>query len=175
MAIHQIQLKYEQIEDRLLLRVSTTEGDEFRFWLTRRYVGRLWGVLVKMLEWDEAVRQQFDDGARRDVLEIRHEGYAQQGDFATQFKGASRLPLGEAPVLLAQAKGSKGENGLYIVALHPQRGQGIDMKLDAKLLHIFIRLLRESTAKAGWGMELRLYQPGGSQGQAAESVPRKLN
>jgi len=175
MAIHQIQLKYDQLEDRLLLRVSTTEGDEFRFWLTRRYVDRLWGMLVKMLEWDEAVRQQFDNEARRDVLEIRHEGYAQQGDFATQFKGAPRLPLGEAPVLLAQAKGSKGDNGLYIVALHPQQGQGIDMKLDAKLLHIFIRLLRESTGKAEWGMDLRLFQRGEPAVAVTEATPRKLN
>lgn len=175
MAIHQIQLKHDQHEDRLLMRVTITEGDEFRFWLTRRFVDRLWGMLMKMLEWDEVLRQQFDDEVRRNVLEIRHEGYAQEGDFSTKFEGASRLPLGESPVLLAQAKGKKGEEGMYLVSLLPQKGQGIDMSLDTKLLHIFIRLLREVVEKAGWGMELRLYQRGEPQPQAAASVSRKLN
>lgn len=175
MAIHQIQLKHDQHEDRLLLRVSTVAGEEFRFWLTRRFVDRLWGMLVKMLEWDEALRQQFDDEARRNVLEIRHEGYAQEGDFKTKFQGAPRLPLGESPVLLAQAKGKKGEKGAYLVSLLPQRGQGIDMTLDTKLLHIFIRLLREVVEKAEWGMELRLYRRDEPQAQAAVGAPRKLN
>lgn len=175
MAIHQIQIKHDAVEDRLLLRVTTIEGEEFRFWLTRRYVERLWGLLTKMLEWDDAVRQQFDDEARRNVLEIRQEGYAQQSDFATQFQGASRLPLGEAPVLLAQAKGSKSDGGLYIVALHPQRGQGIDMKLDTKLLHVLIRLLRESVTKAEWGMDLTLFRRSEPQAMVTEATPRKLN
>jgi hypothetical protein len=175
MGIHQIQLRHDQHEDRLLLRVTSTGGDEFRFWLTRRFVDRLWGLLMKMLEWDEALRQQFDEEARRNVLEIRHEGYAQQGDFETKFAGAPHLPLGESPVLLAQAKGNKGDEGTYLVSLLPQKGQGIDMALDAKLLHIFIRLLREVVEKAGWGMDLRLYQQGGPQVPAAAGVSRKLN
>lgn len=175
MAIHQIQIRHDSVEDRLLMRVSTTEGDEFRFWLTRRYVERLWALFTKMLEWDDAVRQQFDDEARRHVVEIRQEAYAQQSDFATQFKGASRLPLGETPVLLAQAKGSKADNGLYVVSLHPQRGKGIDMKLDTRLLHVLIRLLREAVGKAGWGLELKLFPRSEPSVGMGEAAPRKLN
>ena len=172
MGLHQIQIKYDQAEDRLLLRLSTTEGEEFRFWLTRRFVGRLWGMLITMLEWDEAVRQQFDEEMRRNVLEIRHEGYARESDFTAQFQDASRLPLGAAPVLLAQANGKRGES-MCILSLLPAQGNGVDLTLDSKLLHLLVRLLRESVTKAGWGMELRLYQE--PRPAPMESGPRKFN
>jgi hypothetical protein len=176
MALHQIQIRYDPVEDRLLLRVSTTADEEFRFWMTRRFVDGLWGILVRMLEWDEAVRRQFDQETRRNVLEIQHEGYAQQGDFTKAFECARRrLPLGEAPVLLGQAKGKKAGEGLHLISLHPQQGQGIDLTLDTKLLHIFVRLLREAVTKAAWGMDLTLYKGGAQPVPAAEAVPRKLN
>ena len=57
-------------QDRLLLRLSTTDNCEFRFWLTRRFTQRLWTILVQMLEWDEAVRQQFDPQTRHAVVEL---------------------------------------------------------------------------------------------------------
>ena len=175
MALHQIQLCYDQVEDRLLLRLSTTEGEEFRFWLTRRFVERLWGMLLTMLEWDDAVRQQFDEETRRSVMEIRHEGYAREGDFKTQFQDASRLPLGPVPVVLAKANGSKRGEGLCLLSLLPAQGQGIDLTLDSKLLHLFVRLLRESVVKAEWGMELQLHRGSGPQPAVTDSGPRKLN
>lgn len=175
MAIHQIQIRYDELEDRLLLRVSTTEGFEYRFWMTRRFVEQLWGMLVKILEWDEAVRQQFDEEMRRSVLEIQHEGYAQQADYSKTFVGAPHLPLGPAPVLLARAKGRKVGDGLQMISLHPQQGQGIDMTLDAKLLHIFVSLLRQTAAKARWEMDLRLHQGGNPSTPAPQAPRRKLN
>jgi hypothetical protein len=176
MAIHQIQFQYDQHEDRLLLRVSTTEGDEFRFWLTRRFTGQLWGLLVNMLGWDDAVRQQFDDDARRNVLEIQHEGYGQQGDFSKKFEDVPRrLPLGDAPILLARAKGTKGKDGLQVVSLHPHQGQGIDLTLDTKLLHIIVRLLRQAVMKAEWSIDLRLYKGSEQPAPALEAAPRRLN
>ncbi len=49
MQIHQIQIRHDETEDRLLLRLSTSDNHEFRFWLTRRFVKRLWAMLVQML------------------------------------------------------------------------------------------------------------------------------
>ena len=176
MKIHQIQIRHDEIEDRLLLRLSTTDNREFRFWITRRYVKRLWAMLVQMLEWDLAVRQQVDPDTRRTVLDIQHEGYAQQADYAKNFEDVPRqLPLGDAPALLAKARGEKGENGMQMLSLHPQQGQGIDMTLDTKLLHIFSRLLRQAVAKTDWDISLGLH-PGKEQSEPAqEAAPRKLN
>jgi hypothetical protein len=38
MRLRQIRIDNQQEQDRLLLRISTNEGSELRFWLTRRFV-----------------------------------------------------------------------------------------------------------------------------------------
>src|SRR5512134_1104060 len=173
MKIHQIHIRHDETEDRLLLRLSTTDNHEFRFWLTRRFVKRLWAMLVQMLEWDQAVRQQVDPVTRRTVLDIQHEGYAQQADYSKKFEETGRdLPLGEAPALLAKAKGKKGQNGMQLLSLQPQKGQGIAMTLDTRLLHVFSRLLRQAVAKTDWDINLGLH-PG--QEPPQEAAPRRLN
>lgn len=180
MGIHQIQIRHDETEDRLLLRLSTTDDCEFRFWLTRRFTRRLWRMLVQMLEWDRAVLQQVDPDTRRTVLDIQHDGYSQQANYSKAFDESPqtaprRLPLGEAPVLLAQAKGTKGENGAQMLALHPLQGQGIDITLDTRLLHIFTRLLREQVAKTDWDVNLALYEATQENAAAQETPSRKLN
>ena len=180
MRIHQIQIRHDEPEDRLLLRLSTTDNNEFRFWLTRRFVKRLWAMLVQMLEWDQAVRQQVDPETRRTVLDIQHEGYSQQANYAKRFEEATQevprsLPLGNVPLVLAKAKGKKGEKGLQLLSLHPQQGEGIDMTLDTKLLHIFTRLLRQSVAKTDWDINLALHGAKEEPETAQEAAPRRLN
>jgi hypothetical protein len=175
MTIHQMQIRPDEQEDRLLLRLSTTDGAEFRFWLTRSFVKKLWGLLLKMVEWDKAVQQQFDASMRQTVLEIQHQGFAQQGDFSKGFEELPRkFPLGDAPVLLASGKGVRRDDGLYVLSLYPGTGQGLDMTLDTRLLHIFGKLVRDAVARTDWDMSLAL------SGQAAEpeaepAAPRKLN
>ena len=176
MAIHQIQFAYNEQQDRVLMRVSTTEGDEFRFWLTRRFSTHLWGLLIQMLEQDGPVRQQFDTDAKRTVLGIRHEGFAQQGNFSAPFEEREyRKPLGDEPLLLARAEGKLREDGTYLLRLHPQPGQGIDMALDAQLLHLFSKLLNQVVAKTDWGVKFDLYQGNEQPAQEPETQPRKLN
>jgi hypothetical protein len=180
MALYQIQIRHDETEDRLLLRLSTTDNCEFRFWLTRRFTKRLWAMLVQMLEWDHAVNQQVDPETRRTVLNIQHEGYSRQADYAKAFEeptpGAPRrLPLGEAPVLLARAKGNKADNGTQLLGLHPLQGQGVDMTLDTRLLHIFTRLLSEQVAVTDWDMKLALAEGGSGTSAAQDAEPRRLN
>ena len=176
MQIHQIQARYDELQDRILLRLSTTDDCEFRFWLTRRFVKRLWEMLVKMLEWDQAVRQQVDPDTRRTVLDIQHEGFAQQADYSRKFEESERrMPLGDAPVLLAKATGKKRDSGTQVLSLHPQQGQGIDMTLDTRLLHIFSRLLREAVRKAEWDVDLALHEGAQQAAPAQAMLPRKLS
>ena len=176
MAIHQIQIRLDEPEDRLLMRVSTTDGCEYRFWLTRRFVKQLWGLLLKMVEWDKAVQQQFDAAMRKTVLEMQHEGYAQQGDFSKGFEERARtFPLGEAAILLTSGKGARRDNGLQVLSLYPAQGQGMDMTLDAQLLHVFAKLLRDAVANAGWDVDLALHGKAAQPAPAEPASVRKLN
>lgn len=176
MAIHQIQVRYDKLEDRILLRLSTTDECEFRFWLTRRFVKRLWGLVVKMLEQDVAVRQYADEDKRHAMLDFQQAGYSEQGDFSKDFESRPyKMPLGEQPVLLAKGTGKVQEDGAYVLRLHPERGQGIDLTLDTKLLHLFSRLLTEAVARADWDIKLALHPGFHQTGAANAQTPRKLN
>lgn len=176
MGIHQIQVRYDELQDRLVLRMSTTDECEFRFWLTRRFVKRLWGALVRLLEQNEVVRQQIDEYVRRAVLGMQHEGFVQQGDFSKEFEERPcRMPLGEEPVLLARCDGGQLEDGSYVLRLHPKRGQGIDMALDARLLHLVCKLLCDGVTRADWDMKL-LVAPAIGETTAAEALaPRRVH
>jgi hypothetical protein len=177
MQIRQIQARYDELQDRVLLRFSTSEQAEFLFWLTRRFTRRLWVLLVKALErGDPVVRQQARPEAREAVLGMRHEGFVQQSDFSTPFEEkAYRRPLGQEPVVVARADYSPGARpGQFTVSLYPQSGRGIDLGLDAALLHSVCRLLAEAVAKSDWDLTLTL--PGAQSPAVPEgSVPRTLN
>lgn len=176
MGIHQIQIRHDENEDRLLLRFSTTDGCEFRFWLSRRFTKRLWGMLVQMLEWDRAVKQQMDLETRHTVLDLQHEAYSQQANYATHFEEkAQKAPLGQAPLLLTKAKGTKRDDGSQTLSLYPPQGPGVDITLDTKLLHIFTRLLREQVGKTDWDVNLALYEGKPEAATAQDTQPRALN
>ena len=175
MSIAQIQIRYDENDDRLLLRFSTTDDCEFRFWLTRRFTKRLWPMLVRMLEWDQAVKQQIDPTARSEVLDIRHQGYVSEADYQTRFREPSEqaprtMPLGETPVLLGRAEGKKRPDGVQVLTLQPMQGHGIDITADMRLLHLFMRLLREQVAKTDWDMNLALHEGAAAAPEQRRSV-----
>jgi hypothetical protein len=113
---------------------------------------------------------------RQTVLEIQHEGYSQQGDFSKNYEeGTRKLPLGERPTLLYGGKGIRRENGRQVLSLYPAQGPGLDMILDAKLLHVFVKLLRDTVARADWDLNLALREPATRPEQPEAAPAPKLN
>ena len=64
-SLKKLQLRYDPLEVRLALRVSTGDGQEFRFWLTRRYTTLLLAVLDKHQAEDPEVAEHDTAEARR--------------------------------------------------------------------------------------------------------------
>jgi len=175
MNIHQIQMAYDKEQDRILLRLSTRERTEFRFWLTRRYVKRLWGLLIRMLEQDESFRRLSDE-ARRALLGMQHEASIVDGDFSKSYEdGARQLPLGPEPVILTTARGKGDAKGGQVLSLHPTRGQGIDIALNNKLLHMVVKLLRDAVSHSDWDVRIALYSSAEPLTAASPVASRTLN
>jgi len=152
-ALHQVNLQYDRLEDRALLRLSTVARAEFRFWLTRRFVRALWPALLGALEAQGP--GPADPSARGAVLSFRHEAALGQGDFATPYQpDAIEFPLGEAPLLLGQASLKSGPDGRPILCLLPAGGRGIEVALGPVLLHSLCQLLRDVAEKADWDLGL---------------------
>ena len=50
MQLRQLKLDFVPDQDRLLLRISTSEAKEVLLWLTRRCVKMMWPLLIRMVE-----------------------------------------------------------------------------------------------------------------------------
>ena len=170
--LHQIQIQFVPREDRILLRIKTTDKSEFRFWMTRRYVKLLWPVVVKMLEADQQIQLQENQAAKSAVLSFQHEKALQKGDFATQFsEDSSNLPLGETPILLAKIQLKRRNDCGNLLCMHPEKGEGIDLGLNDVLLHSFSKLLADAVSVSDWDIDLKI----SSEITGEETTPNRMN
>ncbi len=175
--MHQMQLSYVATEDRMLFRVNTKERQEFRFWMTRRYVAILWQTLTQLLAnrapapLEAPMPVVADPLAEAAKQEILHQQAVSQADFKTQYQESGYLPLGEAPILLFSIGIKPAPDGQAMLCLHPEQGQGIEVVLNEQIVHSLCQLILDTTSKAEWGLSLA-FVPG--TGPAPET-PKGLN
>jgi len=153
--INQIQMSFIPGEDRILLRMNTTDAAGFQFWLTRRYVKLLWPVLLGMLAKDEQITTQKTAVAKKEVLSFQHQEAAQNMDYSQNYQGESnQQPLGNEPILLGKISVNDRQDATQVLSMHPETGQGIELVLNQTLLHSICKLLQDTVAKADWDMDL---------------------
>ena len=159
--LHQMQFTYVPVEDRILFRMNTKTRQEFRFWMTRRYVQILWNTILKVLK-DRAsppAAEMPDDKPlpepmKEAKIQVEHEQIVGNSDFKTEYQESSYLPLGESPTLLFSVGIKPGPNNLALLVLNPQKGQGVEMALNDQIVHSLCKLLSETAAKADWKLNL---------------------
>ncbi|MEM0969425.1 MAG: hypothetical protein AAF191_11350 [Verrucomicrobiota bacterium] len=155
--LHQMQLTFVPEEDRLLFRVNTSgrQRAEFRFWMTRRYVTILWDALLNMLKNHKPGEEPEPEAdPKPEELVQEHQEMVEKADFQTEYQESSVFPLGEQPILLAKVGLGSNPQGVPILSMQPQNGQGIEFSLNRHILHSFCKLLVESTQKADWKLNL---------------------
>ena len=176
MNIHQIQMAYDKLQDRILLRVSTAEHAEFRFWMTRRYVKLLWAMLLKMLERDPVSAVHGDENVRRAMMGFQHADAVRAGNFEKKYEeAASVLPLGAEPVLLSRITAKQNGNQQQVLSIHPEQGQGIDIVVSMELLHMISKLVVDAVAQSDWDIKLAIDPDFAMPPQAQGIPPHKLN
>jgi len=155
--LHQIQLAYVPVEDRALLRISSTDHCEYVFWITRRFARLLWPALTHSLLSANTVASQHEPGARSAVLAFQHEAALADSDFKTQYQSEKlQTPLGGDPILLARIHCQRLAENQILLALHPERGQGLELQLNDSLLHSLAKLLRDAVTTGGWDLDLAM-------------------
>ncbi len=176
MNIHQIQMAYDKLQDRILLRVSTSDQAEFRFWMTRRYVKLLWTMLIKMLERDPVAAVHGDESVRRAMMGFQHADAVRGGDFGKKYEeAASALPLGAEPVLLSKITARQNADKQQVLSVQPEQGQGIDIVVSAELLHMISKLVVDAVSQSDWDLRLAIDPDFAMPPQAQGIPPHKLN
>ncbi|MBA2963337.1 MULTISPECIES: hypothetical protein [Ramlibacter] len=192
MQIHQLSVTYQAEQDRVLLRVNSTGGDEMRLWLTRRLMLGLWPLLTK-LQTDQVLKmeaagtelERADEELRRMLAEFRKEELLQRADFQTPYEDKPNLPLGAEPLLVTDVDASPLPNGRLRLGFNERaavsggaKPRGFQVELDPKLTQGLMYLLDQALANAQWreGFAGTVVPPlEGETADAADARPRYLN
>ena len=141
-----LQLTYDVYEDRLMLRVGFENEPAQGYWLTRRMTALLIGVLGQQLE--AAVAPELTTEAKHWMLEIQREAAMEKN--APSIEPALALPP-SPPILASTVKyGRTIHEKQLVLTLEDQAGQGQALALSDELTHIFLQMLEQESAKAGW-------------------------
>lgn len=172
--LEQFSATYNPVQDRMMLRVRSSEDAEFRFWITRRYLKLLWPMLMKMADTFAGRKAPADQPTRTALAELAHGAAVGGADFSSQYQDGSVFPLGEEPILLARITIRPVQGNTQTLTLLPDNGQGINLDLDERLVHLLARLLQETAVAAEWGLDLRVMTGSGAAPEATDAGPPRL-
>ena len=142
--LHQINVQYSNLEDRILLRTSTENNDEYLIWLTRRFTNLLIDLLDKEIEKrggtiplasKKETKKLFTDGSFE-------KPYAEEK--------SKNHPLGENGILAFGIKTGTDQDNNLSLEIQSETGKGITFKLNDTLIYMFYSLLMQGIERAEW-------------------------
>jgi hypothetical protein len=155
--IQQIFVNYVPAQDRILVRVSTTDSTEMRMWLTRRFVTVLWPVMRQMLESDPSVVGQANTQTKQEVLSFQHEEAISKTRFTKSFQAPPQVkPVNQVPFLITKLSTKPLENGRTQMMFGTAKGRSLQFVVDRTLTHSLCKLIADCASKANWGLDLQI-------------------
>ena len=155
-AMSQMQIRYNQEEDRFLLRMNTVAQEEFRFWLTRRFTALFYPLLSNTLKSSPEVKKQATPVNKEAVLSFQKEKAQSKVQYNTVFEPTPKTyPLGEKPLLISHASIKNRDTNNYLLKLSSPDNLGIDFALDQNLLHVLTNLINDALPKTDWQLAIK--------------------
>jgi len=148
MPLRQIQVANDSIQDRLVLRVGTQANEEFRVYITRRFLREIWPHLTAMLHgpFGASATPTPSTNATPDV---------EPGGFDQPFRADNpTYPLGSTPLLASEATMEAVAEGEARLILREGRERSFTLKLHAELLQALCAMLRAASEQASWDLAL---------------------
>jgi len=142
--LHQINIQYSNKEDRILLRASTENNDEYLIWLTRRFTKLLLDILDKEIEKRGGTTSL---GSKKETKKLFSNG-AFEKPYAEE--ESKKHPLGENGVLAFGIKTGSDDNGNLVLELQSETKQGITFNLNDTLIYMFYSLLMQGIEQSEW-------------------------
>jgi len=153
MSLSQMNAGYDSLEDRILFRLNTTSGEEYRFFLTRRITFQLVGgaeaKIIEILERDHGKK------TAQAIAEFKQEAATRQTNFNVEFKKTEHFPLGATPLLVMFVDWVFDKQ--IKIKLGLKDGRVLSLNLSESLLRSMSMLLQRMIQQAKWeapmGME----------------------
>jgi hypothetical protein len=160
MKLHQMHAGYAPLEDRLRLKISTLEGQDFAFWLTRRVVMAMFGLSEQAL----VARASAKSAAAADpalaakaIVEFEREAAVSTADFITPFKEDQlRAAREERPVLVKRAEiaALPDKEDAFRITFVLVNDLVVSFTAPASFIHRLRHLVAQALKGANWGLEL---------------------
>jgi hypothetical protein len=194
MNIHQLSVNYIGEQDRILVRINTTAGEELRLWFTRRLTLGLWPLINRIVA-EHVVKQEAaqspgiaplaaaDDETKKMLADFKKEETLQKADFKTPYKEQpAALPLGPEPLLVTEINITPlgtGQIQLNFQEKLPGMPQprGFQMALEPQLTHGLMHLLERALSQSQWNELPGQTAPAGPSTDEANAAgkPKYLN
>jgi hypothetical protein len=168
-AIEQINLGYNEQEDRLLLKLGLVDKTEIAVWVTRRVCKLMWGLLQNASgnllppAPQEATPKTVAPSHKDQVIENFAREVAEQKsienmDFKSEYL-TDRQTRTDEPMLAIQCAIITYEEDLPsgkpkppALALECTNGQTVKMALSNELIHAVTNMMQLATREAGWDL-----------------------
>jgi len=142
--LQQLNIAYIAKEDRLMFRLRAGRNTEYRIWFTRRFTDILMKYLVDNMqkfggEETIAVTQDTQKEIQQGALEKKY-----------QEPEAPEYPFGENGFVACHLKSGVHKSGTLHLQILPEKGKGMNIKLDKKLLFMLHNLLVQGVNHAKW-------------------------
>lgn len=159
-SLHQIQLGYDQLQDRLVLSLSTQDFNEYRFWITRHAVKGFWNILVQLLQADEKTKVEQNRLGAQISNQIEKEKSERRPSADKYSTSMLQRPFGNDPVLIYKIMGKPRDPSGFYLHLEDNQGHSIEFGGDSTILLALCELIQKTVEKADWGLHFQLGQPG---------------
>lgn len=160
-AIEQINLGFNDQEDRLLLKVGLADKTEIAVWITRRICKLMWGLLqnanssllpvVTPLAMPMAVPANKAQAIENFARAVAEQKSLENMDFKSVYV-AGRQTRTEEPMLAVQCMIVTTEHQTPHLELQCKNGESLKMALSNELVHAVTSMLQLATREADWDL-----------------------
>lgn len=152
-AIQQLNLGYDGLQDRLLLRLGLTDSSEVKVWLTRRMVKAVWGLLQSAdllpMTAPDVFNAQTSEALDQAAKKAATQNAMQHMDFSETYE-ANRKAVTDEPLLPKECRILALENGSHVLELESADGQMLRIPMNQELIQALTNMLQLTTKDAGW-------------------------
>jgi hypothetical protein len=175
-SIEQLNLGFNQPEDRLLLKVGMSDESEIQLWITRRICKELWHLLqnshaqiignlkapiqpklksVKDMKLAAPTLAKPETPKDKYIADFKYEAELQKSlevmDFSADYT-PDRTALLDAPGLVVECQLTESDSHITRLAFKAQSGETVNMGLTLELVVAMTNMMQLATREAGWDL-----------------------
>lgn len=150
MSVKQFNGTYFNQEDRILLRISTIDGAEFRLWLTRFMTRHLLIAIHQLIQ--KNLERKHPPQIAQVLQEFQEEGIKSATNFQEEYIPAPNLPLGEDGILVTGLNLTLN-NEMFSIDLGLINQQNINLQINVQVVQSLALLLQQLQENAQWAID----------------------